>query len=405
MKRLCFIYFLRAKRWDCMSFKEIVSVPGMKPVLFTLFMVSFGFGVILPMLPFYALSLGATPFELGMLTAIFALMGLLFSPIMGRLADRFGRKKILMLGTVGFAAAYVLFAFTDSLLLAFIARAIEGIAAAAMFPACISLISDFSSEKQRGQAMGLVGMSFSLGFIAGPAFGGLASSFAVKDAFLLAAFFSALNFASIYFQIKEPREKDESKDLGAQEVSMLEHIASPMLFLLLSSFMTAFMIGGLDATLAIYTGDRMGFTTTQIGIVFTYIGVLIMVMQFVSGSIVNKYGEIRLVQVGLLLSGAGFFLLIFTHDWPTLMGALAVFVCGNALVFPSVNSLITKKVQGKRGAVLGLVSSFNSFGHMLGPLVGGLLYGISHDYAFLGMAIVIWGYCVFFTLFAAKKIK
>ncbi|VVB58425.1 Multidrug resistance protein MdtG [Candidatus Anstonella stagnisolia] len=387
-----------------MSFKEIISVPGMKPVLFTLFMVSFGFGVILPMLPFYALSLGAQPFELGMLTATFALMSLLFSPIMGRLADKFGRKKILMLGTVGFAAAYVLFAFTDSLLLAFVARAIEGISASAMFPACISLISDFSDEKQRGRAMGLVGMSFSLGLIAGPAFGGLASSFAVKDAFLLSAFFSMLNFASIYLQVKEPKEKEESKDLGKQEVGMLEHIASPMLFLFLSSFMTTFMIGGLDATLAIYTGGKMGFTATQIGIVFTYIGVLIMVMQFVSGSIVNKYGEIRLVQVGLLLSGAGFFLLIFTHDWPTLMGALAVFVCGNALVFPSVNSLITKKVQGKRGAVLGLVSSFNSLGQMVGPLVGGFLYGINHDYAFLGMAAVIWGYCIFFTLFAAKKI-
>ena len=159
--------------------------------------------------------------------------------------------------------------------MAFAARAVEGIAAAAMFPACISLISDFTTEMQRGKAMGLVSMAFSVGFIAGPAFGGLASSFAVKDAFLLSAFFAACNFASIALHIKEPKEKAESKDIATQEIGLLSHIKSPLLFLFLSSFMVAFMIGGIDAALALYTGEQMGFSSTQIGIVFTYIGILI----------------------------------------------------------------------------------------------------------------------------------
>src|SRR3989344_7079595 len=97
-----------------MSFKEIFSVPGIKPVLFSLFMAAFGFGIILPLLPFYALSLGAKPFELGMLTATFALMQLIFAPMFGKIGDKFGRKKVLLLGTAGFAVSYTVFAFADS---------------------------------------------------------------------------------------------------------------------------------------------------------------------------------------------------------------------------------------------------------------------------------------------------
>lgn len=388
-----------------MSFKEILSTPGIKAVLFTLFMTSFGFGVILPILPFYALSHGATPADLGMLTAVFAGMSLIFSPIMGKLADKFGRKKILMIGTGGFVIGYLVFAFTDSLAMAFVGRAIEGIAAAAIFPACISLLSDFTDEKQRGKAMGLVGMSFSLGFIIGPAFGGLASGISVQAAFLLSAGMAALNFLSVSLQIREPHEKQDSKGIVQQEVSLLEHLTSPILFLFLGSFMTAFMIGGLDATLAIYTADKMGFSSPQIGLIFTYVGVLIMIMQFVGGGLVNRFGELKLIPVGLLLSGAGFFLLTFTHDWLSLLFPLAVFVMGNALVFPSVNSLITKKVVGKRGAVLGLLSSFQSLGQMIGPLLGGFLYGIHHDYAFIGLALAIWAYALLFFSVANKRLS
>ena len=388
-----------------MSFREILSTPGVKPVLFTLFMTSFGFGVILPILPFYTLSMGAKPYELGMLTATFAFMSLVFAPLMGKLSDRWGRKRTLLLGTLGFVLSYLLFAFTDSLAMAFFARAVEGIAASAIFPSCVSLLSDFTDEKMRGRAMALVGMSFSLGFIMGPAFGGFAAAISVKDAFLLSAGLAGLNFVSVMFQLREPHEKPESRGIVQQEISLVEHLASPLLFLFLGSFMTSFMIGGLDATLAIYTGDIMGFTSTEVGIVFTYIGFLILIMQSQSGKLLDRFGEMKMIPAGLALSGMGFFLLTFAHDWLSILAALGVFVAGNSLVMPSVNSLITKKVQGKRGAVLGLASSFNSLGQMIGPLLGGFLYGMKHDFAFIGLALVIWAYAVIFAFIAARKLE
>ena len=365
---------------------------------------AFGFGIILPILPFYALSLGAKPFELGMLTGTFAFMSLIFGPIMGKAADKFGRKKIIMLGLIGEVCGYLLFGFSHSLLLAFIARAIEGISVGAIFPSCISLLSDYTTESNRGKTMGLVGMTFSLGFIIGPAFGGFASSISVQVAFLLAAVLSFLNFFSVFIQVKEPKEKPESKGLAMKEISLLEHLSSPLLFLFLASFMIPFMIGGLEATLALYTSEKLGFGAHQLGAVFTYIGVLIMVMQFLSGNLINKFGELRLINIGLILSGTGFFFLVFTNTWLTLLFPLAIFVMGNSLVFPSVSSALTKKVTGKRGVVLGLENSFRSGGQMIGPLLAGFLYGFSHNYAFIGLAAVIWGYAVLFSIVERKGV-
>ncbi|MBI2971710.1 MAG: MFS transporter [Candidatus Aenigmarchaeota archaeon] len=387
-----------------MSLKDVLAAPGIKSVLFTLFMTSFGFGVILPILPFYALSMGAKPFDLGILTAVFAFMSLVFSPLMGKLGDRYGRKKVLLVSAAGFAASYLLFAFSDTLAMAFVARALQGVCAAGMFPTCISLLSDLTTEQQRGRVMGMVGMAFSLGFIIGPAFGGLASSLSVPTAFLLSAALAAANAVSVFFFIREPHEKPESRDIMGKELSLLEHLSSPIAFLFLASSIITFMIGGLDAVLALFTAEKMRFSSAHVGLVFTYIGLLIMTMQYLSGSLINKHGEFRLIQLGLVLSGAGFFLLSFASDWISLLLPLAVFVSGNAMVFPSVISLLTKKVTGRRGAVLGLNSSFQSLGQMVGPLFGGFLYGINHTYAFIGFALAIWAYFLVFSFIARKKL-
>lgn len=387
-----------------MSFKEILKTPGLKSVLFTMFMTSFGFGIILPILPFYTISLGAKPFELGMLTGTFALLGLLTSPFMGKLADRIGRKKVIIIGIFGFFLAYLIFAFSNALWMAFLARAIEGVAAGAIFPACVSLLSDYTTEQQRGKTMGLVGMTFSLGFIMGPAFGGFASAISVQTAFFAAAAITILNIISVSIQVREPPEKEESKDIVQKEITLLQHLSSPLVFIFLCTFMITFMIGGLEATLALFTSEKLGFTATQMGVVFTYIGFLIMTMQFISGNLINKFGEKRLIQIGMVLSGTGFFLVQFAHSWITLFAPLAVLVMGNAFVFPSVPSLLTKKVAGKRGAILGLEGSFRSGGQMIGPLLGGFLYGIHHSYAFIGLAIVIWGYAALFSIVERKGV-
>jgi MFS transporter, DHA1 family, multidrug resistance protein len=389
-----------------MGFKEILSKKEIRSVLLTQFLTAMGFGVILPLLPFYAETLKASPTDLGLLTAIFALLGLIFAPIIGKMADKYGRKKVLMAGTLGFVISYVLFALSTDLNTLFLARALEGIMAAGIFPACISLLSDYTTEQQRGKAMALVGMTFSLGFILGPALGGLADSDAIgiKGAFFITAGLSFINFLSVYFQVKEPKkEKEESKDIVEKEVSFLEHISSPLLLFFLSSFMISFLVGGLQATLALFASQKIHFGAGEMGLVFTYIGFMILIFQYVSGMIVNRFGEIRMIQAGLLFSSVGFFLLSFLNDWLSILGPLTIFVLGNALVFPSVSSLISKRATGNRGAVMGLLSSFQSLGQFFGPLLGGILFTINPSYAYSGLAIIVFAFLVIFVFFSSSR--
>ncbi|MFH0971985.1 MAG: MFS transporter [Candidatus Micrarchaeota archaeon] len=380
-----------------MSFKELIVRKEIRATLLTLMLTSIGFGVILPIIPFYSQQFGATPTDLGLLTAIFAFLNLVFAPLIGKFSDKIGRKKVLQAGTLGFIGAYLLFAFAPNLEVLFIARALEGIMAAGIFPSVASLISDFTTEQQRGKAMALVGMTFSLGFILGPALGGLAELLSIQGAFFLAAALSFINFLSVTFQITEPKEKAESREIVQKEISLLQHISSPLLFCFVASFMIASLTGGMQAVLALFTELRLDFGPGEVGIIFTILGVLIMLFQFLSGSLVGKYGEVRLIQAGLFLSSLGFLFLVFLHDWLTILLPLSVFVLGNALVFPSVSSLVSKRAQGKRGAALGLLSSFQSAGQVFGPITAGFLYHIRPEYAFYGLAAIVLVYFVIFS--------
>tara|TARA_Y100000310_G_scaffold344957_1_gene460780 strand:- start:7234 stop:8388 length:1155 start_codon:yes stop_codon:yes gene_type:complete len=374
-----------------MKNKDLLSV------LFAIFMYAFGFGIILPILPFYSLNFGATPFELGLLTATFAFMSLILSPVFGKASDSIGRKKIITIGTIGFIVAYIIFAFADSLFMVFVARAIEGIAAAAMFPAAISLISDFSTEKTRGAAMSLMGMAFSLGFILGPAFGGLASSISIPIAFFLAAALSLANTITVTLFLKEPEEKEESKDIVEKEVGFLSHIKSKMLILFMGTFMLSFLIGGLEATFALFTFQKFGFGTGEVGLVFMYIGVLIFFGQFISAKLLMKYKESTLIKAGFVMNSTGFFGIFFAPDMIFLGLSLGVMVLGNALSMPSVISLITKKAQAKRGTILGLNGSFQSLGQLIGPIFGGFLFGLTPFFSFAGIAAALVLYLLIFT--------
>ncbi len=376
---------------DLLKQKDILNV------LFAVFMFSFGFGIILPLLPFYSISFGAKPFELGLLTATFAFMSLILSPVFGRVSDSWGRKKVLAMGAFGFVIAYIIFAFADSLFMLFAARAIEGVAAAAMFPAAVSLLSDFSDEKSRGAVMSLMGMAFSLGFILGPAFGGIASSFSIQGAFLLAALLALSNSLMIFLFLKEPQEKEESRGIAEKEMGFLAHIKSRTLLLFIATFMLSFMIGSLEATFALFTSEKFGFGSGQVGLVFTYIGILIFFGQLASAKLLLKHRETTLIKVGFLLNSTGFLGIFFAPDMITLGLTLALMVFGNALCFPSVISLITKKAQAKRGTILGLNSSFQSLGQLIGPIFSSFLFGIGHIFSFAG----VWGALIVFLIIFA----
>lgn len=388
-----------------MSFKEVLAKPGMKPLIFTAFLLSFGFGIIIPIMPFYATSLGATPFELGLMTATFAIVSLVCAPLFGKLSDRYGKKRFMVIGMLGYAIDYVILMYSDSLLMLVFARAFGGLCSAALMPATMALISEHTTERQRGHAMGLFGMMFGAGFVLGPAFGGIMSAVSLHDTFLICAGISLANMLFIAYGVRDAGTAAGHGRQAAKDQGFLKLVSSPLVYLFLTTFMVTFMIGGMDTILALYTAEKMGFTSTQIGVVFAFIGITMMVMELASGALINRFGESKLIMAGLFVNGAGFMLFSITADWLTLFLPLCLFVIGASLATPAAASFMTKSAPGGKGAVLGIDSSFRSLGQIAGPILGGLAYGINHYYAFIGMALVSWAFlAIFWTNAPADKL-
>jgi MFS family permease len=390
-----------------MSALDVLKIRGLKPILFTVFMGTFGFSVVLPILPFYLMEAGGKTYEMGMLTAIYAIANLVAAPFMGRMADKWGRKKVILLGISCSIIAYLIYAFSFTVEHAFIARALGGIGYACVLPSCISLISDYTTKEQRGMAMGFFGMSMSLGIILGPAAGGLISAYNMRDAFFLSELLVLANFLFVYLFVSEPQHKIEEEKVANTDrgISPWVYIASPLIFIFIGAAFTTSLMGGLDATLALFCGQQLGFDSTQVGLLFTLVGVVTIAAQFVSGNLINRFGEPHLIKFGLFLSGTGFLLLVFAGGWLTLIIPLGILATGNALTTPSVNSLLTKKVSGERGLALGISASFTAVGLAGGPLLAGFLYSMNPTWGFIGLGLITWTYALIFAFIGAKKLE
>ena len=212
-----------------------------------------------------------------------------------------------------------------------------------------------------------------------------------------------LNSALIMMFLKEPKELEESKDIPQKEMSFMAHIKSRTLLLLMGMFMLTFLIGGLEATFALFTFEKFGFGSGEVGLVFTYIGIIIFFGQFASAKLLMRFKETALLKTGLALNSTGFLGIFFAPDIITMGIVLGIMVFGNAMAFPSIISLITKKARGKRGTILGLNSSFQSLGQLVGPIFAGFLFGISHLYAFIGIWAVLVLYLLTFAAFEFVK--
>ena len=346
-------------------------------IFVTVFIDLLGFGIIIPLLPFYAESFGASALTIGLLGTSFSLMQFLFSPIWGRWSDRIGRKPIIMLGLMGSCVSYLVLALSTSLTLLFVARIIGGIAGANI-PAAQAYIADVTTPENRAKGMGMVGAAFGLGFIFGPAIGGLLSRVSPETPMWFASALCLANFVAAWFLLPESRPLDNTtKSLGPAR-SMFRHaISKPTLLLLLSLyFLVTLAFSGFETTFALFSEAKFGFTTSTIGFVFAFIGVVLATVQGVLvGKVVKLVGERRLIPLAILSIAIGIGLIPFVWSIPTLLGALGVLAVGMGFNNPSLTSMVSKLADpDDQGGMLGLASSFASLGRVVGPAWGGYLY-------------------------------
>lgn len=371
---------------------------GLGIVFLTIFLDLIGFGIVLPLLPDFARHPhNASEWQVGLLMATYSLMQFFFSPVWGRLSDRIGRRPVLLISISGSAASYLLFAFAPSLTMLFVSRAFAGIMAANIATAQ-AYVADVTRPEDRAKGMGLVGAAFGLGFVIGPAIGGVVSGTANPQVAvgLTAAGFSLFDLILASFLLKESLAPENRNQAVAAEGTRLQRMMNALSHPTIGPPIVVFFISTvawsqLEPTLTLLARNFFGMSRPQIGYTFAYLGLLVALIQGgYAGRAAKKVGEPRMILVGTILLAVALALVPFARGTGMLYGVLSLLALGQALNTPALQSMISRSTAAaEQGSVLGVSQGFSSLARVIGPATGGYLFGRNPAYPFWFGAVLM----------------
>lgn len=364
----------------------------------TVFIDLVGFGIIIPILPLYAERHGASNFEIGLLLASYSLAQFIFAPILGALSDKVGRKPVLAVSLYGTAIASCVLGFASTLpyalWLIFAARILDGVTGANIATAQ-AYVADVTPAEKRAKGLGLIGMAFGLGFVLGPAIGGLLSTIDETLPFYVVGLLAAANATAMLFRLPEPeRHISFAVEAGTRFTRLTTALRAPETRLLLVvTLLTMTAFAAMEATLALLLKERFGYDQAGVAYLFAFIGIVMAIVQGgLIGKLVDKVGERPLVVLGAALLATAFVLLAIpvAASVALLLGALALFAVGIGLHNPAVTGLVSRLTPAsQQGSALGVTQSMSSIGRILGPLLGGALYQFGWGLPYYAGAIIM----------------
>jgi len=336
-----------------------------------------GFAIVLPLLPFYALKLQATPSQIGLIIAAFSIAQILSAPVWGRVSDRYGRRPALLIGLLASAVAYIVFGLADSLWLLFVSRLVQG-AGGGTTGVAQAYVADTVEPSQRAKALGWLSAATGAGFMVGPLLGSLASHLGQAAPGFLAAALCVANAACAWKWLPESKRKDGSgaipalrKPVWHTAAQVVVHPARPAsrLIWIYGVGMLAFSV--LTSVLALYLGAEFGTTERTIGKWFFYIGGLQVVMRvFLLGPIVDRIGETWAMRAGTVTLVLGLFLFPLPGSAWLLALIVPCVPVGTALLFPATTALISRHVSRfEYGTVMGVAQTFAGIARIVGPML------------------------------------
>jgi MFS transporter, DHA1 family, tetracycline resistance protein len=399
-----------------------------KPALATVFLVVMidllGFGIVLPLLPFYAQEFAASAVTIGLLYSVYSFMQLIFSPIWGSWSDRIGRRPIMLLSTFGAVIAYIIFGLAESVGVLFLSRIVAGMMGGNISTAQ-AYIADVTDSENRARGMGLIGAAFGIGFVIGPAtatglihpafhefiaglgFTGVAewmgsNRFALPGFF--AAFLSFCSFLMVLFKLPETVDTSREREPAFRRPSVF----TPRFWRLLSEqkgrsargflipliigfFLLSFGESSLYSAFPLFAESELGMTAEQVGVQFFYIGIIAVIVQgFLIKPLTNVFSEEKLFIAGNVMMVIGLGLIPFSTSMLTLALCLGLMAAGKSLNTPTITSLISKEASDDNvGAVMGASQGLSGLGRMIGPTWGGALFAITFGLPFVATALIV----------------
>jgi MFS transporter, DHA1 family, tetracycline resistance protein len=348
-------------------------------IFVTLLIDVIGFGIIIPVVPNLISELGHVTIPEaaaygGWLVASFSIMQFIFSPVLGNLSDQYGRRPVLLISLFGFGVDYLLTAFAPTIIWLFVGRTIAGIMGAS-FTTASAYIADVSTPEKRAQNFGMIGAAFGLGFIIGPALGGVIANYGLRAPFIAAAILTFINWLYGYFILPESLSREHRRKFEwkrANPVGSLRFFLRYKVILgLVASIILIYVAGhAVQSTWSYYTIEKYNWDVDMVGYSLAFVGLMVAIVQgWLIRFIIPKLGQERSVYVGLTLYAIGFLLFgIATQGW--MMFAFLIPYCLGGIAGPSLQGIMSSQVPAnQQGELQGALTSLISLTSIVGPLL------------------------------------
>ena len=371
---------------------------GLSPIfviVLTVFIDITGYGIIIPLLPFYADEFQAGPAALGILIASFAIMQFLFGPILGRASDKKGRKPILLLSLLLSFIGFTIFSFANSYLMLLFSRIVAGIATERAVAQ--AYIADITDHKSRTKELGKIGAALGAGFIIGPAIGGALSTYGYSIPGYAAMILTVINILSVIAFLPEPPRKKETtpeaeKSLGYLQ-GLIDSLRKPLLGpTLIILFLVTVAFSTIPVIVPLLSIDYFNFSSLELSFVFIYIGIVQIVMQgFLIDALSKRLGDDKLIALGPIVMATGIILMPSFQNVIIFFIGNSLLAAGFGIINTSIPSFISKRITlNEQGSVLGIASSVSSIANIPGPLIIGFIYAFAGSFIpFLISAVIL----------------
>ena len=359
---------------------------------FAMIVVMLGFGMVIPIFPFYIENMGAGGSELGLLIATSAFLEFIFGPFWGSVSDRIGRRPVLSIGMVGYALSTFLFGISTQLWMLFASRALSGILSSATVTSALAYISDNTSEKERGGGMGKLGAAMALGLMLGPGVGGWLGSESLSLPFFIATGMAIASLLLIIILLPESLSEEKRAPAGNLKTIRVKDLWSalsgPIGFSLFMVMLFSFALTNFESVFGLYALEKFGFGPGQVGAILTVIAVVSTIGKAtLTGPATRHWGEALVIKGSLLAGSVGFLVLLWANTYLTILLATAFFILSKTLLRPAAFALISKQATVGKGAVMGLSNSFMSLGRIIGPIWAGFIFDANLNYPYLSGSI------------------
>ncbi|MFS0780982.1 MFS transporter [Bacillus sp. 1P06AnD] len=365
-------------------------------LLLNIFIVFLGIGLIIPIMPTFMEEMHLTGSIMGYMMAAFSLTQFAMSPFAGKWIDRFGRKKIIVIGLFIFSLSELIFGLGTNVWVLFLSRILGGVSAAFIMPGVTAYMADITTIEERPKSMGYISAAISTGFIIGPGVGGFIAGLGVRAPFYFAAIISGVVAVISFFILKEPLTKDQLRERAAEskQSNFFKEIQKSFKPLYLIAFVIVFVLSfGLSAyetVFSLFSDHKFGFDPQDIATVITVSSIIAVIAQvFLFDKMVNLLGEKKLIQL-CLITGAicAVISTVVGHFWLVLLITCIIFLAFDILR-PALTTFLSRMAGSEQGFVAGMNSAYTSLGNIAGPSIAGILFDVNIHFPYLFSAVIL----------------